>query len=47
MSTRRCAPRANGSPPVAVTRTSKPILELLGFETVCEIRMFVDHTPGR
>jgi predicted N-acetyltransferase YhbS len=26
---------------------SKPILERLGFETVCEIRMFVDHIPSR
>lgn len=28
-------------------RMSKPILERLGFETVCEVRAFIDHVPSR
>jgi len=32
---------------VQAGRTSKPILEQLGFETVCEVRTFIDHVSSR
>jgi GNAT superfamily N-acetyltransferase len=40
---------ARGQPALVIQagRMSKPILERLGFETVCEVQAFIDHVPNR